>query len=88
MTLMFTGEPLRILCITAVAIPILNACSRPAPVVDMQILRCPTEAVAAPECKKPPSPGTERDQGDVFANELACYRQTLAWRLGWKACGE
>ena len=56
-------------------------------VTDVKILPCPREAIIEPECSKPPAPGTKRSQPDVFANELACYRQALAWRLGWEACG-
>lgn len=71
----------------AAAIP-LAGCAKPPPVVDMQILRCPTEAVAGPACEKPPAPGTERDQADVFANELGCWRRVLAWELAWEPCGK
>ena len=69
------------------AITLLAACT-PAPVVDLQILLCPPNRITKPECVKPPAPGTKRDQGDVFANELGCWGRVTAQDAAIAVCKE
>lgn len=72
----------------AALILLLSACvtSRPVPVLDRQLIRCPAERVVEPECLAPPPKGTEREQGDVFRNERACYERARSWDMGWMGC--
>ena len=58
----------------------------PAPVVDLMILPCPRERITEPACVGPPPQGTKRDQVDVFANELGCWRRVVAWDSGHVVC--
>ena len=75
----------RFIIATAIAL-LVSGCAR-ARVVDLKILPCPRDRITRPICIVPPPSGTKRDQGDVFANELGCWRRVTAWEAAHADCG-